>query len=206
MSDLKPKIVIEHLMDRLWRWLYIEYIHSIKLVPDVLITNLPKKYHKLFPIKNVSEHSVSEIYPEDKLIILDPQARYMLTPNLIKRDNIIVIGGILGVHPPLGRTMKYLTLRLKSARAYNIGRRQLSIDGCIYVVKKLIEGYYISEIEFIDNYKIITEYGSEITLPFRYPLVDSKPLLSPDLYILLIKYGVPNPLCPIDEEIWGEVG
>jgi len=199
------RIVIEHLMDKLWRWLYIEYVNSIKLFPELVITNLPRKYHNLFPHNNVSDKSVFQLFDISNTIILDPSAKLQLTSEAIRDNDVLVVGGILGAHPPLGRTRLYLTSRFPGIRSYNIGPKQLSIDGAVYVARKIAEGCPLASIKFLDNIKIRTWFGSTIILPYRYPLVGGKPIISKELIKLLKRFGLPNMDNPQDEKIWGDV-
>lgn len=198
-------IAIEHLTEKLWRWLYIEYKNAIKLSSSVIITNLPEKYHHLFPAGRIFSKSVFEMFPLSKIIILDPQAGDTLTPNALHKSNndVIVVGGILGYDPPEGRTYKLLTSKFPDIKSYNIGDRQLSIDSAVYVALKIAEGVDISNIRFVDNVYVLTTYGSLVKLPYRYPIIGNKPFISDELIRLIRNYGLPFSIR--ETNIWGEV-
>ncbi len=190
-------------MEKLWRWLYLEYKNALGFSSDIIIANLPRRYHHLFPRNRIFEKSVLDMYPSDRIIILDPKARETLSHDKINTNDVIVVGGILGFDPPLGRTYKLLTSRIKDARSYNIGEKQLSIDGAVYVALRILHGENFCEIKFIDDYYILTNVGSIVKLPYRYPLINEKPVISKELLRLIYIYGLP--FGGYGESIWGEV-
>lgn len=182
-------IVIEHLEPILSRWLVIEYQHAAQLVGDkLLITNIcnEEDIEILSRITKTTCRSAAELF--ERAIVLDPSADTLLSPNDIELTNVFIIGGILGDHPPRGRTKELLTKRLKNPIARSLGDGQYSIDGAVYVTYKVIvEGKQLNDIPYIDGIKISMRkgiYEHEIMLPFRYPLIDNKPLIHPEL----IKY------------------
>lgn len=200
----RPVIIIEHLEDGFSPWLFLEYRHSSMIAGReyLWITNLPRRYHGLMSrYGRVFEESVIDLIgggsiAPDKVIVLDPSAREMLKRYEID-GSYIVIGGILGDHPPKHRTYKLLTSRLRGVKARSIGEGQYSIDGTVYFVIHYWR-FGLENYRFIDGLRIKTENGY-IKLPFRYPLVDGKPLLAPGLEYYL-KYG------RLPEEIAREIG
>lgn len=190
-------------MDKLWKWLYLEYLNALNLSKKIYITNLPLKYHHLFPKNRVDYRSVLELYPHNRLVILDLSAKKTLTPEDIKRSDIIVIGGILGSDPPSGRTYRLLTSKINNPRAYNIGDKQLSVDGSAYVALSILNGKTINELKYIDNYTITTNVGSRVILPYRYPVISGKPLIHKELIDMIIKYELP--ISYENNDVWGEV-
>jgi len=122
----------------------------------------------------------------DELVVLDPLADKAMEPSDVSPNTLIVVGGILGDHPPRGRTWKLLTKRALSlgARARNLGHFQLSIDGAVYVALEVAKGKHLRSIPLIQNPTFKKRIGDtviEITLPYAYPLVNGKPLLAPGL-------------------------
>lgn len=184
----RPLIAIEHLEEELSPWLYIEYRHSCMLAKcNIMITNLPEKYHRLLKGYGckTSSRSILDMYDHRKILILDPQATSTLTYRDLCRVDVVVIGGILGDHPPRGRTKKLLSSRAPEAIKRNIGKGQYSIDGAVYVVLKLLEKRDLSAIKYVDGIIIKEEVNGisrEIYLPFRYPLDEHyNPVLAPGL-------------------------
>ncbi len=189
----KPVIIIEHLEEEFGIWIFLEYRHASMIIgrDNIWFTNIPRRYHKMLnKYGRVYEESIVElvekgVIPMDKLIILDPAAKKELRREEIG-GSYIVVGGILGDHPPRGRTSKLLTSRLPGVRARNIGGGQYSIDGTVYYVYYFWR-YGLGNYRYIDGVTIKTP-GGYVKLPFRYPLVDGKPLLAPGLEYYL-RYG-----------------
>jgi ribosome biogenesis SPOUT family RNA methylase Rps3 len=154
---------------------------------------------------NVTSKSVLDIYDVNRLIILDPQANETLSPECVSDDDVIVVGGILGADPPLGRTKRMITDRVPGARSYNIGSRQLTIDGSVFVASKVAGGSEIDEIDFVDDIEIRTDWSTMITLPYRYPIRDGKPIISNEIVDLVKRYGLPDPNDRETIKIWGEL-
>ncbi len=200
----KITVVIEHLEEEMSPWLLLEYRHASIIIgkDNIVYTNIPRKYHKILrKYGRVYEKSVLSLYPHEKIIILDPQAEKPLSAKDLERCEVIVIGGILGDHPPRGRTKILLSIKAPKALKRNIGEGQYSIDGAVYVVKKFIETGDLSSIRYVDG--IILEHKEDnvvktIKLPFRYPLVNNEPLLAPGLRELLLKGKIPD-------NIWREL-
>jgi len=126
-----------------------------------------------------------------RTLVLDPRAERVLEPGEAAEAEAIVVGGILGDHPPRGRTWSLLTRRLLrlGAEARSLGPEQMSIDGAVYTALQIAAGRRLEELEFIDSpsFEVETPDGFvwTVTLPFRYPAVDGKPLVSPKLLRLL---------------------
>lgn len=174
-------IVIEHLEEVLSPWLYYEYKHSAEICPDIVITNVRDDLERfiLSEVCNAISISVRKI-PFKKVIVLDPAADVTFRPEDYDESVVVVIGGILGDNPPRGRTREYLSKKL-NCEVRNLGKIQMSIDSAVYVAKRILEGATIDDIDFVDGIKIRMEKGREIELPYRYPVVNSKPLISDEL-------------------------
>ena len=199
-------IIIEHLEPEISPWLLLEYRHVSQIhgKERVWFTNVPIRYHRLLRLYGrVFEESVIELLVKvfidpSQTIILDPSASRRLQYSDLVNAKYIIIGGILGDHPPRGRTRIYITNRAPPiVRAFNIGEEQYSIDGSAYYVKYLIEHKNDKGFQYVDGVRIETEYGY-VYLPYRYPLVNGKPLLADGLEYYL-KYR------RLRDDIWREI-
>jgi len=179
--------VIEHLEPKLSEWLYIEYSHVAQIVgrEKLLITNVKKndEFEKLSRIASTERKHFNELFEKEKLLVLDPRARKKLSPSDFRGKKAVVIGGILGADPPLGRTEKLLTKNVK-AQARNLGREQFPMDGAVYVAKQVSEGTPLKEVHVQLGVEIQIGKGHSVLLPYAYPIVNKKPLISHQL----IKY------------------
>jgi len=203
----KPVIVIEHLEEGLSPWLILEYRHVSMLAgrDNLVFTNVPVKYNNILArYGRVVNESIVDLVkkrsvPPREVIILDPKASRRLEYSDFERARYFVIGGILGDHPPRGRTFQYLTSRLPECESRNIGDRQFSIDGSAYYVLYLYNNGDDKGLNFIDGVDIEIEAGF-VHLPYRYPIVEGKPLLAPGLeYYIKYKRLPPE----IAEEVYG---
>ena len=93
----------------------------------------------------------------------------------------VVIGGILGDHPPKGRTQKLVTAKLPSATVRSLGDEQFSIDGAVYLTKVVSEGKKLEEVSIKKGLTIRLNEYAEVYLPYAYPLKDGKPVISKEL-------------------------
>lgn len=198
------KIVIEHLEDELWPWIYLEYenISNFLGKRNIIFTNIwnEKWIPILDPLGKTIRKSVLDFPDKSKIIILDPKARETLKKTHIYDDDLIVIGGILGEIPPRGRTYKYLTSKIREnrVRTYNIGKNIYPTDAAAAIAYLIYKGYRIEEIKTINNLEIKYSRGSKMILPFSYPIINNKVFINPKLTKLLIKE---EPLHP-NSEIW----
>ena len=186
------KFIIEVCEPFISNWLLLEIKHSSNIVgkDKLLITNVKENYVQyLSKYGNVSPSSIIDLKDlHDKIIILDPLADLTLTPEEAS-NHMLVIGGILGDDPPRGRTFKYITSKLPNCKARNLGKKQFSIDGAIYIAKLINEGKKLEEIPIMENLVIKVDEFHEIILPYVYPLVNNKPLISDEL-IEYLKYYI----------------
>ena len=203
---LKPLIVIEHLESELRPWLLLEYRHASIIYgrSHVVFTNVPSKYASILSkYGRVIHESIVELVARGEvgagdLVVLDPRAKSSLTYEELLKAKYVVIGGILGDHPPRGRTHSYITSRLpRGVKAFNIGDGQYSIDGAVYYVNYLWTNRGLNGYEYIDGIYVETNQG-HVYLPFRYPLVNGKPLLADGLEYYL-KYR------KVRDDIWAEI-
>ncbi|MEM2028947.1 MAG: RNA methyltransferase, partial [Candidatus Bathyarchaeia archaeon] len=129
--------VIEHLEPEVGKWLYFEYMNASRIVGKdrLIFTNVKnmKDAETLSGLGTVRHESFIEIFSPEKIVILDPRAPERLKPEDFAGKEAVIIGGILGDHPPRGRTRKLVTDKAPSSLSRNIGRGQFSIDGAVYV-------------------------------------------------------------------------
>jgi len=114
---------------------------------------------------------------QKKNIILDPKASKRLEPDNFRDKKAVIIGGILGDHPPRGRTQKLVTAKLPDAAVRNLGKEQFSIDGAVYMAKLVSEGKRIEEIPLKRGLTIKLNEYAEVYLPFAYPLNGGRPVI-----------------------------
>lgn len=193
----KPLIVIEHLEDHVSRWLMLEYRHAESLANNRLVFTNGREYcGKLAKIAPCYRESILDLegilYTErGRVIILDPSADKLLEPEEAASADAIVIGGILGDHPPRRRTWEMLTSRAEGMLARSLGPYQLSIDGAVYVALKALQGVHPSSVPLVHNPCIEIPLDDlvsvEVELPFSYPLVGGRPLFAPGLEELLAR-------------------
>ncbi|MFX1486764.1 MAG: hypothetical protein ACFFBS_06700 [Promethearchaeota archaeon] len=195
MSTRKgPRMIIEHLEKVLGRWIWLEYRHVSWLVgrKNLLITNVKKRRDaiKLAGIASIGNPSITKLpFDKTKLLILDPGAEIALNYQDLKSDKWLILGGILGDHPPIGRTELLLSKRMRDIPRRNIGKHQFSIDGTAFVILQIAKGKSLRDIPITiePEFKITENYS--VILPFAFPQVNGKPLLAPGL-IGYLKKGI----------------
>ncbi len=190
-SDMK--VIIEH-FPPLSKWLYLEYKHSSEVVgkENLIFTNVKKKseQRKLESLGKVLNESIVQLKSNFPcLIVMDPKAEKTLVREDFDRCNYFVVGGILGDYPPRGRTFEFITSKLKT-ESRNLGPKQLSIDSAILVMKLIELGMKLDEIKFSDELEIQFNEHESIILPFAYPIIRGKVIITPGLidYLKRSKY------------------
>ncbi len=177
-------LVIENLEPKLSEWLLIEYSHSAKTAgKNLLITNLSKaaELRKLAKVAKVEKKRAQDIFAHDEIVLLDPLAKKVLSPPDLEGKRAILIGGILGNDPPIGRTKELLTKNFPRATVRNIGRAQFSIDGAVFVAKQISLGRTLTEIPVQIGLELQVAKGYSVNLPYAFPLVRGKPFISSKL-------------------------
>lgn len=176
--------MIEHLEQEVSKWLYIEYEHASEIVGKerLVFTNVKGRDASILSsLGIVRSESFIEIFDQRKVIILDPKAKEKLKPEDFWGKEAVIIGGILGDHPPRGRTRKLITSRAPEATARSLGRGQFSIDGAVYMAKIVYEGTRLEDIPVKRGLRVKLSERAEIYLPYLYPLKDGKPVISEKL-------------------------
>ncbi len=175
-----PVLVIEHL-ERLSKWVWLEYRHIARYWKgNLLFTNVKSKAERkrLRVLGRVTEKSVAELNLSNA-VVLDPQAEKELTPEEARSFEYFIIGGICGDYPPRGRTKELITSRLRFP-ARNLGKVQLTTDSAAIVLKKILEGKRLEEIEIINGVELDMGFAV-LELPFGFVAENGKPLIAPGL-------------------------
>ena len=190
--ERKPLVAIECLESEFSPWLLLEYRHASIIYgkEHIMYTNVPRRYHSILKRYGyVREESVLDIFLGEEILILDPAADRIVSKSDLEDIEVVVVGGILGDHPPKGRTRKLLSERARGSKIRGLGSGQYSIDGAVYVFKYILEKGSLRGLAYIDGLEL--RYSKDdieikINLPFRYPLVNGKPLIAPGLKEFLI--------------------
>ncbi len=180
---MKQIFIIEHLEPELREWCLIEYEHISKILgkSNIWFTNIKntKDAKKLIKFGSVFQKSVKKMNLK-QACLLDPEARKTLSPK-DRKYKYFIFGGILGDYPPRRRTQQELTKFLPKTAKRNLGKMQMSTDNAVYTVKKIIKGTPLNKLKFRDDIEIIINEIESTQLPFRYNIVNKKPLLSKKL-------------------------
>jgi ribosome biogenesis SPOUT family RNA methylase Rps3 len=182
----KPQLVIEHCEPALSEWLLLEYKHAAKIwKKNIVFTKvLDKKTSNILrKLGSVKKEKVKNVFLNKKCIILDPQAKKPLTPNDCSNADAIIIGGLLGYEKPHGRTKKLIS-DTSGFTTRHLGKLQLSIDGAAFVTKAICLGLNLKDIEIAREIEIIHDPIHSTILPFGYPIIEDKPVITPGI----IKY------------------
>ena len=172
-------LIVENL-ENYSEWLMLEYKHCVSLWENILFTNVKDKRMKNFlsGFAEVKSKSITEM--NKKLIVLDPLAKKTLSTSDFGNVDGIVIGGILGYDRPRGRTKKLLSDKL-NAETRNLGKKQMPIDIAVFVAKMIYLGEKIENIELTNELEIKFDDEYSVILPYAYPIVSNKVLVTPRL-------------------------
>jgi ribosome biogenesis SPOUT family RNA methylase Rps3 len=173
--------IIEHLEPRIWKWCLIEYKHILKIVgrKNLWFTNVKKGSSELKKYGRVIKSSVKYLNLKNACV-LDPDAKKTLTPKEAQKFHYFIFGGILGDWPPKKRTKQLLSSFLNCEKR-NIGKKQMSTDTAVFVVKSVKEGTPLHRINFRRGIEISTGKNESVRMPYQYALIDGKQLISPEL-------------------------
>jgi len=149
---------------------------------NLWITNVKLGGKRFAKLGKVFKKSVKDLNLDWKEVcVLDPDADKTLNGKEAKKFKYFVFGGILGDYPPRKRTEKELTRFLPKAKKRNIGKEQMATDNAVYVVLQIAKGKEFEKMEFKDGTEIEMREGESVILPFRYVLVDGKPMISKEI-------------------------
>ena len=185
----KPFLIIEHCEPQLSEWLMLEYKHSVKIWgKNTVFTNVTDKKttETLKNIGKTEKKNAKELLSNKRCIVLDPQSKKTLTTSDFSNLDAIVVGGILGYEKPQGRTKKLISDKCKF-ETRNIGKIQLTIDGAVYVANAIALGKKLKEIEISYEIEIVHDSIHSTILPFGYPIIDNKPIITPGLIEYITK-------------------
>lgn len=123
-------------------------------------------------------------------ILLDLWSRRNLEPEEAAHATYMIVGGIMGDHPPRGRTYLLSSQVYTACARRNLGPEQLSIDGAVKTAILVAEGYSLGEIEFARGLEIELEspikgVTASVSLPYAYPKIGGRVLVSQRLLHLL---------------------
>ncbi len=180
-----PAFVIEHLEPKVYNWCKLEYAHISKWVgrQNLIFTNT--KSSSLRKFGKVEPKSIRKLHL-DKACILDPEAKQTLTPEIAKKFDYFIFGGILGDDPPKERTKVELT-RFLPYPAFNLGKAQMSTDTAVIVAKLIVDGNKLSDLKFQQGVEIKINAHEEVHLPYKYLIFKGKPLIAPGIVDMLKK-------------------
>lgn len=191
--------MIEHLEECLSPWMMSEYGYVIKLFKEggsrVLFTNVRSQRAQEVLREmgaDATESSVVDLVSRGLLrcpLVLDPRAGETLKPEDLSKADAVIIGGIMGEHPPRGRTFREITSKLiPKATARNLGKHQLTIAGAAHVLKRIAEGVRLESLDIRFGLRFtISVGGYEVTieLPYAFPYEGGKPVL-PENYLEIV--------------------
>ena len=163
-----------------------EFVSAVVSPQHLLFTNVPQAHAEaLSKYGKVTEKRAWEVaHSETNVIVLDPSADKALSPDEASSADYVVIGGIMGDHPPKKRTWEEITSRMPWAKARNIGKGQLTIAGAAYVLMKIASGKNLKELDLREGLTIeVSMPGGltlEIELPYVFPYEEGRPVLPKD--------------------------
>jgi len=178
------RLVIENLEPRRSEWLMLEYAHACALWGgDVQFTNVrdPRLQRDLQRKRNahVSARSFRDL-DFGEVVVLDPKAAKPLTTSDCASFDAVVVGGILGGERMRGRTRDLITKRAK-APARHLGAVQLPIDIAVFATRAIALGSKLEDLEFTNGLTVRYAEGLDIELPYGYPVVKKKVIVTPGL-------------------------
>jgi len=179
----QPLLIIEHCEPTLSEWLMLEYKHTAKLWNgNLMFTRVTDTKTKkiLRNLGSVKKENAKDLYSSKNCIVLDPQAKKPLTPKDCSSADALIIGGLLGYEKPQGRT-KTLISASSGFHTRHLGPLQLSIDGAGFVIKAICLGLNLNDIEIAKEIEIIHDAVHSTILPFGYPIIENKPVITPGL-------------------------
>ncbi len=169
-------------------WLLSEYAYVAELFGEaVVITNVrdERMLRALDKVARATELSLRELLevegiPQERVVVLDPSAGEKLSPEDVRRADVVVIGGIMGDHPPKGRTRELISARNPNAVLRSLGKEQLTIAGSAYVLKRVSEGCDVGDIDLRFGLTIelkVLNADVIVYLPYVFPYERGRPIL-----------------------------
>jgi ribosome biogenesis SPOUT family RNA methylase Rps3 len=161
----------------------LEYKHAAKLWKGKLVFTRVADHeteHALQNLGSVKKEYAKDICLDKKCIVLDPQAKKPLTPKDCTSTDALIVGGLLGYEKPRGRTKKLISAS-SGFQTRHLGPLQLSIDGAAFVIKAICLGLKLNDIEIAKEIEIIHDAVHSTILPFGYPIIENKLVITPGL-------------------------
>jgi ribosome biogenesis SPOUT family RNA methylase Rps3 len=186
-----PRLYVEN-FERCSEWLMLEYRHCLDTWENIVFTNIADNAlleaiadrggsARRSPLERLKE------FHSRRTLALDPEAKVTLRTSDFKKHDALVIGGILGNEGFTGKTGKLMTKKL-GCKARNLGKIQLSIDSAAVVCKLIFLGMRLEDIELTTELEIQHDDGHSTVLPYGYPVLDGKVILTPGLREYLEKH------------------
>ncbi len=186
-------VVIEHLESCINKWILLEYKFVIDIFGRnrVLISNIRNRCHeetlKQLGVELVKESATEWLKHRDDVIVLDPRADRPLTVSDLQNAKYVVIGGIMGDHPPRGRTHTFITSKMNRAKPRNLGPYQLTIFGAAYILKEIERGRNLDEIPLKFGLEVRKNLDKDISLtlylPYAFPIDEKGTVVLPPNYL-----------------------
>jgi ribosome biogenesis SPOUT family RNA methylase Rps3 len=185
------RLVIENLEPKRSSWLMMEYRHACSLWGgEVQFTNVRDRRLQR-DLQRISGAHVSARSFRDldlgEAVVLDPKAGKPLTAADCKSFDTVVVGGILGGDKMRGRTRDLITKRAK-VPARHLGAIQLPIDIAVFAARAIALGAKLEDLEFTNGLTVRYRDGMDIELPYGYPVVRKKVIVTPGLVDYLAKH------------------
>lgn len=182
-----PIFVVELLEPFVSKWMFIELAHASRIVGrDNLWLYNVKRECELAILSRIAARveqrsiisALPELAKEYSVILLDPAATRELSPEDFTERTLVIVGGIMGANPPRGRTRRELTEKVPvSAAARSIGPWQFTIDGAIYVARKVAGGASLSDIPVTWGLTL-RDGDREVFLPYAFPVENGRAVIS----------------------------
>jgi len=183
----RPLLLVEYMESYPTRWLLAEiaeaYETAVNAGMGFAVSNVPpgvpQAYMEREGIPYTAE-SFDRIGCPQPIIVLDMRAPRRMEPWEAASSRCIVIGGIMGDHPPRGRGL-LLSMR-PGVALRNLGGEQMSIHSTAWVTAMLYRGASLDSIRLASPGIIEweTPYGSmTVELPYAYPVdpVEGRPVI-----------------------------
>ena len=193
------KLIIEHLEEKLTRWLLLEYSHASRWWnEEVIFTNVKNGKEQLSNLGVVYSSRFYELIREEEaVIVLDPKAEKPLKTSDFKNARYVIIGGICGEEKMRGRTSKFITSiamkKLRNIAVRNLGKVQLPIDQAAIAAKLIKDGMNLEQIEMVEGLTITLEEDKDfkrvVELPYGYVILNGKPAITPE-FVEFLKEGL----------------
>ncbi len=175
---MRGMIVVEHMEEEPTRWLVAEYIEARDAALDAglgfLVAGVrDPRLQSILSREGVDwswEHSW-ELCDKPGTIVLDMWAERDLQPWEAEAADCIVVGGIMGDHPPRGRG-RLLSWMFDWSSVRRLGPWQMSIHTAVWAAIMVARGVRVEDLPLAVGAEIEVEAGFgtvRVELPFAYP-------------------------------------